>query len=81
MISFATVVDINALLKVVLASLVAGIGVSIAFSLVILGATGFVDMRRDHRAVEATGFALLGVLGLAACAAAVVVGVVAMTSK
>ena len=55
----ATVVDWAALRDVVVASLAAGVGVTIAFSLAILGLTRFADMRRDGRVVEAWGFAAL----------------------
>jgi hypothetical protein len=75
------IVDWSALLKVVLASFIVGTGVSIAFSLAVLGATRFADNRRDERTIEATLFAILGVIGAAGCAAAVVFGIVVMTKK
>ena len=77
----ATIVDWAALLDVVLYSLVAGIGVTIAFSLAILGGTRFGDMRRDERGVEAFGYAALAVVALGVSAAAIVLGIVVMTSK
>ena len=77
----ATVVDWAALRDVVIASVVAGVGVTIAFSLAILGLTRFADMRRDGRAVEAWGFAALATVGLAVSGAAVVLGIILMTSK
>jgi hypothetical protein len=77
----ATVVDWAALRDVVLYSLAAGIGVTIAFSLAILGGTRLTDMRRDERTVEAFAFAGLAFFGLAVSAAAVVFGIVVMTSK
>jgi hypothetical protein len=77
----ATVVDWAALRDVVLASLAAGVGVTVAFSLAILGLTRFADMRRDERVVEAWGFAALAVVGLAISATAVVYGIILMTSK
>lgn len=43
----ATVVDVHALLRVVWISLAAGIGVSAAFSLVVLGMARGGDARRD----------------------------------
>lgn len=73
--------DGRALLEVVWASLVAGIGVTAAFALAILGTSRFGDTRRDGRPVEAAAFALMTVAALAACAAAVVLGIVAMTTK
>ncbi len=75
------IADTKALLQVVVASLAAGIGVAVAFSLAILGATRFVDLRRDERPLEATAFGLLAVLCLLVSIAAVVVGLIVMTSK
>jgi len=69
------------LLKVVWTSLVAGIGVTIAFSLAIVGGTRFSDRRRDGRAVEAGMFGVLMAVALGACAASVVFAIVVMTSK
>jgi hypothetical protein len=77
----ATVVDWAALRDVVLYSLGAGIGVTIAFSLAILGGTRFNAMRRDERGVEAVGYAALAIAGLGVSAAAIVFGIVVMTSK
>jgi Flp pilus assembly protein TadG len=77
----ATVVDWAALRDVVLYSLGAGIGITIAFSLAIFGGTRFADMRRAERGAEAVGFAALAVVGLGVCAAAIVLGIVLITSK
>ncbi len=51
------------------AGFVAGVGTMIVFSLAILGATKFAEANRDGKAPEATVFAVLAVLGLAATAA------------
>jgi hypothetical protein len=77
----STVVDWDALLDVVIASLAAGVGVTVAFSLAILGLTRFADMRKDGRVVEAWAYAGLAIAGLAVSATAVVFGIVLMTSK
>lgn len=77
----ATVVDWAALRDVVIASLAAGVGVTLAFSLAILGLTRFADMRRDGRPAEAWAFGGLAMIGLAVSGAAVVYGIVLMTSK
>lgn len=77
----ATVVDWAALRDVVIASLAAGVGVTIAFSLAIMGLTRFADTRRDGKAVGAWAYAGLAVVGLAVSATAVVYGIVLMTSK
>ncbi|HEX6458373.1 MAG TPA: hypothetical protein VF032_05590 [Thermoleophilaceae bacterium] len=82
MLAFADqLVDWAALGKVVVAALVAGIGVTAAFSLAVLGATRSVEMRRANRGAEASGFAVLGVLAAAACVGAIVVGIIVMSSK
>jgi hypothetical protein len=77
----ATVVDWEALLDVVVASLAVGIGVTITFSLAILGATRFAEMRRDQRRAEEIAYGTLAGLGLAITLGAVVFGIVVMTSK
>ena len=77
----ATVVDWAALRDVVVASLAAGVGVTVTFSLAILGLTRFADMRRDERVVGAWAYAGLAILGLAVSGAAVVFGIILMTSK
>ena len=77
----AEIVDVESLLKVVGASLAAGVGVTVAFSLAIVGATRMIDMRRDRRPVEAGGYAALMVVALLASAAAVTFGVIVMTTK
>ena len=77
----AKLVDWATLGKVVLYSLVAGIGVCIAFSLAVHGATRFADLRRDGRGPEATAFAGLMLAGLAVSVAAVAYGIYLMTQK
>ena len=77
----ATVVDWAALRDVVVASLAAGVGITVTFSLAILGLTRFADMRRDDRVVGAWEYAGLAILGLAVSGAAEVFGIILMTSK
>ena len=77
----ATVVDWAALRDVVVASLAAGVGITVTFSLAILGLTRFADMRRDERIVGAWAYAGLAILGLGVSGAAVVFGIILMTSK
>jgi hypothetical protein len=78
---FASLVDTNALAKVVVASLAGAIGVTLATSLAIFGALRFADMRRDERTLEAAAFAVLAAAGTTVSVAAVVYGIVIMTSK
>ena len=77
----ATVVDTGALLKTVAVAFVAGVGVTLIFSLAILGAARFADLSRDGRRVAAAPFGALAILALAAAAAAVTVGIIVMSSK
>ena len=77
----ATIVDWAALRDVVIASLAAGVGVTVAFSLAIMGLTRFADMRRDGRPFEAWAYAGLAIVGLGVSATAVVYGIILMTSK
>ena len=82
MIPFADpIVDWATLGKSVAAALVAGIVVIGAFAFAILGATRSLEMRRDERALEAGGYALLGLVGLAVSIAAIAAGIVVMTTK
>jgi uncharacterized membrane protein YjgN (DUF898 family) len=74
------VIDLGQLAQVVEVSLIAGVGVSLAFSLVIRGAVRAGEHRRS-RPVAAGAHALLAVVGLLAVLAAIVVGVSAMLSK
>ena len=75
------IVEWDLLLQVIWAALAAGVAVTIAMSLAILGATRAADARRDGDTLDTIFYSALFVLGLAACAAAVVLGIVVMTSK
>jgi hypothetical protein len=77
----AAIVDTTALWKTVVASLIAGVGVTLIFSVAILGIARFVDLNRDGRAVAATAFGTLAILALVACVGGIVLGVVVMTQK
>ncbi len=76
-----SVIDWGALLNVVWASLLGGVGVTAAFALALLGATRAVDLRRNGHAVAAGAYVLLLVVAGATVVAAVIFGVVVMTSK
>jgi hypothetical protein len=77
----AEIVDWGTLGQVVLYSLGAGVGVSLCFSVAIVGATRFAEARRSEAGVAAAFYALLAGLGLAATVAAVVVGIIVMAKK
>jgi cytochrome c biogenesis protein CcdA len=77
----STIVDTTTLLDLIGVSLLAAVGVTAAFSLAILGATRFSDLRRDGRAVEAAAFGALTALALAACVGAIVYGIIEIQAK
>jgi hypothetical protein len=79
----APVVDWATLGEVILYSLLAGVGVSVCFSLAIVGSARLAESRRDDArgGGAAVGYALLAGLGLAATVAAVVLGIIVMTTK
>jgi hypothetical protein len=77
----ATVVDWSAIGKVVVGSLIATVGVTVAFSITIFGSVRFSELRRDERTIEAGLFGGLTLLATAAWIGAVVFGVIVMTSK
>jgi predicted RecB family nuclease len=77
----ATVVETKELLETVASSLIAGIGVTAAFSIVIFGITRSADMARNDRPVLATAAGGLAAIAGAAVIAAIVFGIVVMTSK
>ena len=77
----ATIVDTQALLKTVVAAFIAGVGVTLIFSLAILGASRFVDRSRDGRPAAAVAFGALGLVALLGALAAVTMGIIVMARK
>ena len=75
----ASILDTDALLTVIWASLAAGIGVTAAFGFAILGSVRAIELGRSGRAGEAAIFAVVGMLGVAATFAAIVFGIVVLT--
>jgi len=74
-------VDWNAVLEVIWSSLLGGIGVTAAFALGILGAARVGVHRREGSVAVVGAYGLLMTLAFAAVGAAVVFGIVVMTSK
>jgi hypothetical protein len=75
----ASIVDWDALLTVVWASLAAGVGVTAAYGLVILGTTRAVDLGRAGRLGEALLFGVVGALAIVAVFAAIVFGILVLS--
>lgn len=79
--TLAVVVETKELLETAMASLVAGVGITVVFSIAIWGAARFVDLSRDERPTAAAAAAAIAGLALALTLAAVAVGILVMTSK
>jgi hypothetical protein len=77
----STIVDTKALLETAAASLIAGIGVALAFSVAIYGSVRFIEERHDGHALAAAFGLVLSIVGLAVCVGAIVIGMIVMTSK
>jgi hypothetical protein len=74
-----SIVDTDALLTVVWASLAVGIGVTAAFGFAILGGVRALEFGREGRVGEAALFAVVGVLGVGTTIAAIVFGIVELS--
>ncbi|HET9676774.1 MAG TPA: hypothetical protein VFP21_04635 [Solirubrobacterales bacterium] len=77
----ATIVQGKDLLQTVVASLVAGVGITFAFSLGIWGSGQFAELSREDRPLAATVAGAVAFLAFACVAAAVIIGIVVMTQK
>ena len=77
----ATIVEGKDLWQTVVASVVAGLGVTFLFSLGIWGSGQFLELSRSDRQVAATAAGIVGLLAFAAVAAAVIIGILVMTQK
>lgn len=74
-------VDAGALVKMVYASVLAGLGVAVIFTVAILGATRSADMRRARRGAAATAYAVLAAVAVALTAAIVVYALILVARK
>jgi uncharacterized membrane protein YidH (DUF202 family) len=77
----ATVIETKEMLETVAASLVAGVGVTAAFAILVFGVTRAADMARDDRPLLASAAVGLAAVALLVVIASVVLGIVVMTSK
>jgi hypothetical protein len=75
------IIDWDALLTVIWASLLAGIGATAAYGMAILGTARAVEMGRAGRPAEAAVYAVVGAVGFATVVAAIVFGIVVLTDK
>lgn len=78
---FAEIVDWGQLLEVVEAGLLAGVGVSIAFSLVILGAVRAGEAQQQSRPAAMVLYGAVALVGLAISLGAIGFGISTMLTK
>lgn len=77
----AVIVETKELVETVIASLVAGVGMTVIFSVAIWGVARFADLSRNERPLAAGAAAALAGVALLATLAGVVFGIVVMTRK
>ena len=77
----ATVLTLGTLFNIVISALAAGIGVTVAFSVVIYCVDRASELRRAHRGGAAAAMSAGGVVALAACVALVVYGLILVTAR
>jgi len=77
----ATLVETKEMTETVVASIVAGIGITVIFSIAIWGAARFIDLSRSERPVAAGAAAVVTALALAGTIGSVALGIIVMTSK
>jgi len=77
----AVIVETGDLVQTVIASVVAGVGITVVFSVAIWGTARFADLSRNERPLAAGAAATLAALAGVATLAAVAYGLVVMTSK
>ncbi len=77
----AVLVETKPLLETILASVVAGIGVTVIFSVAIWGAARFVDLSRNEQPLAAACAAAVGIAALLATLASVVLALIVMTGE
>lgn len=75
------IVEVKQLGETVVAAVIAGVGITGSFSLMIFGAARYGDLSRSGSAVGAAAAALLAAGALLFTIAAIVVGIIVMTTK
>ncbi len=74
-------IDTGALAKTVAAAFIAGVGITLIFSLALYGVARFAEMGREGRTGEALLFGALAAVAGLAFVATIVIGIIVMTAK
>jgi hypothetical protein len=77
----AKIIDTHAAWQAIWTAAVAGVGITIVFSLAVLGATRSTDLRRDDRDGQAVVYGALALVAFAATIGAVVYAITLITTK
>jgi len=77
----AAILETSTLAKVVLYSVVSGVGIAVIFGAGVSSAAAFVEAMRERRSAAGTAWALMAIVFLAGALAAVVLGLVVMSTK
>jgi hypothetical protein len=77
----AEIINWDAAWQAVWTAAVAGVGVTVVFSLAVYGATRTADMRREDRPAQAVVYATVAVAAVAGTLAAVVYAIALITTK
>ena len=77
----AKIIDTHAAWQAIWTAAVSGVGVTVVFSLAVLGATRSTDMRRDERPGQAAIYGVLALVAFAATLGAVVYAITLITTK
>lgn len=76
-----SIIATAALLRMIYASLIAGISVALVFSIAVFGVIRSSDMRRARRPAASARYATLGMIALLASAAIAIAGLVVVIHK
>ena len=74
-------IDTGALAKTVAAAFISGVGITLVFSVAIYGMSRFAELGREGRNSAAIAYGSIGMVAGLAFVAAIVVGIIVMTSK
>jgi branched-subunit amino acid permease len=77
----AVMVETKELIETVIASVIAGVGITVVFSVAIWGVARFADLSRSERHLAATAAATLAGFATLVTLAAIVFGIVIMSRK
>ena len=77
----AEIVNVRSLWETIVAAIIAGIGITVVFSLAVYGFSRAEEMRHADRPSTAAAITAVGILGLAGALAGVALGLIVMTNK